>query len=1133
MKELFQKITNSLLSILFAALAVSTVYYFTDQEKAHLLSGSILDGLAPSAVTAVEFVSPKGTAYPINGVVTINSVFVTTTGTDGNVSGADLTNSFITFSNGSVPCPVGTAFNGNQIVLPPTFSGFCTVNANDPDTTPASTVELRIEAVSCANLQTSILRGLGSGFETISETDLGDFGVSNPVFDFNGVTPVSSVDLNYPSTAVQGAKTFQTHLTFVPDVSIDPVNGISDRAVIVSNNGAGVHNIKVRTEGTGKEVSTALNFAYVFNDLLGADSPFLAYQSGADAGTILLQAREMGAHSSDYVCLVNGAQSGPPCFTGGADGIGEAADVLTRPLKLDNEIVQGETAIVFAAGSAGEVEWISSHPAMLEVVSLSEAAQQDSSSVDFVDDTLDVPPAVQTVTASQGAYNITDCDAEYDENNDYVSGTETCTVTASIPVSYNISGIDYVANVSIGDEVVEVTVSGSTLSGFLGGTGTYTSANGLSIPLAGTVTGVVTGSVSGEFSGTVSGQITATVQAAGSKTGQVGKLTVTNLTSAFSVGTVTRGVLADVSGSFISTVKKQESDISHVSLLYGKRPGSTILTAIDAHGCIASFDIRVIEKKVILEMVGRNPGDVLDVSDTVQINAFVGGANAEKDEYENITAATGIEWFSSNEDVATIDATGLLTALKPGSTNITARYDTGEAEIGTIESVPMQVTVNKIAGLRITFDSDTEDSLPSATVQAAHKSVMIAIHNPEARGHTLNIEGQQVTIDLPAGDYESEIARVTAIADDLNTKLAALMNSTPAPIVAVSTVQGYPGMLILQPLNQSADADGDLIQDIDENGIIDVSTTALEDDMSILPTYSNAIPLPASETYGLRVIAKYDNGATKLLSPTQFKWVNTPVNYLQQASLDSGFIKLGEISGTSTVVAQFANADGSTVLSNYLTIKVDSGPVIEFVRRIGSGPITKGSRINLQTKITDVNTISDIVDISTSLVYSNYSTYTQINSDSTAIWFSATPFLQEVAVQTQGSTQVSEEGEGEGEATPAPVVTALQFKTYDIPVEIPVDQNLFDGVYKLILTIVDANNHTLNYVYPIRIGNIGKGDVNGDGMSNMVDVIIAFQIASGILPNPTPSQLEAANVDGIGGVTLVDVILLFRTVTAQ
>ncbi len=1156
MKNFIIKIVNSFLAITFAFGLITLTYYTTRHETA-MLSASVLDkdGALPVAASTylepaggVEFVTPKGSVYPTNGVVTINSVYINFTAAaegagyeDGYLNGSDLEGSFISFSSGSVACPAGTVYADNKIILPSNFSTACSVEIDVPGVNSISTVDLTIEPVSCQALQTSILRGQGEGFSSIPPANLGTFASTASLkgFDFGAIT--TSVDLNYPTADndVSNAKTFQIHTELKPDISTDAINGIDSRAKIVSNNGNGVYELQVRTEGTGSEAQTALNFAYIFNDLLGSDSPFVAYPDPTNPEKILLQATEMGDHphdgtGEDYVCIVDGTEV-TSCFSNGVNGTGVGLGVLTTPLKLDNEVLQGDSGIVFASNSFGEINWISSHPSILEVSTLSEAAQSSEGVADFVDTTL----SVATSTGQDNGAYIVDCKKEYTDASPPVFVSETCSSSVSIPVSSNISGVNYTVNVTIEDEVVPVVVQGSQLNGQLEGTASYSSGSGAGYSLSGTLTGLVSGSVSGTYSGTVTGQIQVDMQSSA----DIDPLGTTELTpnafkiaaAKFTINAVTTGTISDLPGTLTSTVKKQEDDVSHVAILYGKRTGTSILSAMDKQGCIASFEVDVIEKEVVLQMVGRNPGDVLDVSDTVQINAFVGGANSELEEYDNITAASGIEWFSSNEDVATIDQTGLLTALKPGVTNLTARYDTDDAEIGTIESIPMKVTVNKIANLRVTFDKGTEDLLSTSVTDAAHGSVIIAIHNPEAAGQSFVIEGQTVNITLPAGTYSNKISKVTAIVNQLNTDITALTNALPLPaatapavVVNVTTIDGYPGMLILQPATaqDGTDNNANSIQGINENNRIDIDTTALESDVAILPTYNNAIPLPASETYGIQVIAQYDNGATKLLPPTQFSWVNTPVNYLEQASLDSGLIKMGEISGTSTVVAQYENADASLVQSNYLTIKVDSGPVIEFVRRIGSGSVTKGSRINLQTKISDVNTVSDISSISTSLVYSSFSTYQQINADSSAIWFTAIPFLNEISVVDQGGTT---EEEGDSDTTPQTV--ALQYKTYDIPIEIPVDQNLFDGVYSLILSISDASNHTLNYVFPIRIGEIGEGDVNGDSTTNMVDVILAFQIASGINPSPTPSELQAANVDGVGGVTLVDVILLFNKVT--
>lgn len=1152
MKNFLQTIGSSALAILFTVLIIGGATHLAEKNSSVLKAEiTLLDLDQINPTRGLSFVSPNGTAYPINNVVTINSLFVQHTALFSNqddlISGVNIDNSPIFLSEGGTPCPAGTVYSGRQVFLPDNFSGECTVgisipghpNINEDDGDPNAsdnTNELTIVANQCTDFQASILLGQGSNLEVFDPADLG-VGAStegNDLFDFNDpVNPINSINLNYPVAGVAGARTFDIRLDFVSDISLDPINGVTGRAEITSNNGTGGYEIKVRDEGDGNEVETAQNFAYVFNDLLGANSPFIATPDPTDAAQMNLRAVELGTHTDNYNCSINGvtptsllniAPAPPdPCFAGGVNGV---ANVLTAPLMLGSELVQGESVIVFASNSSGGVEWTSSNPANLEVTTLTEANESDEGAADFVDTLLDDAVAIPTVDTSlaAGASYDLDCDINEDDDGNFIS--EQCQVNISLPVSYNISAINYITNVAL-EEVVEVTVQGGTLNGFLTGTGTYTTGGGISVNLTGAVSGVVSGSAVGLYNGTVSGQISASVSVAGDMPGQATQVSASDFNDNFMAlpGAVAEGILSDIAGTFTSTVKSNAADNSNVALLFPKRAGSSLLTAVDAQGCIATFNVEVIGQEVILEPVGFESGDVLDVADVIQINAFIGAANQEIEETENISATAGIEWFSSNEQVATIDGTGLLTALKPGITNITARYDTGDAEIGTIESKPLSITVNKITDLLISYDKPTQAKLDASDLELANQSITIAIHNPEAAGKTLTVEGQTVNITLPTGTYDNDIAKVTAITTQLQTDIDALTITDSSAVVQdlinVTTVDGFPGMLVLEPNNQAADHDGDNQVDLDENGQIDIATTANTDQMAIIPNFEATIDLPAAETYGLDIIAKYDNGATEKLLPTSFTWVNTPVNYLEQAALDTGLLKFGEIAGLSNVVAQFENADGSFVQSNYLTVEVTAGPAIDYIHRIGSGALTKGSRINLRAKITDVDTVADITNIETSVVYSTGSTYSEIIDDADAIWFSATTFLDEVVLES--SSETTEEGE-----VPAP--TALPYKIYDIPVEVPIDENLFDGLYNLIISITDSENNTLNYVYPIRIGNIGEGDVNGDGTTNMIDVIIAFQIATGGIPSPTAAQLQAANVDGVGGVTLIDVILLFNAV---
>ena len=72
-------------------------------------------------------------------------------------------------------------------------------------------------------------------------------------------------------------------------------------------------------------------------------------------------------------------------------------------------------------------------------------------------------------------------------------------------------------------------------------------------------------------------------------------------------------------------------------------------------------------------------------------------------------------------------------------------------------------------------------------------------------------------------------------------------------------------------------------------------------------------------------------------------------------------------------------------------------------------------------------------------------------------------------------------------------------------------------------TITIANNDADEnpYDFAIQGAGIDKGDVNGDGATNVIDVRLCLQIATGVLTG-TSAQRAAADVDGDGDVDLAD-----------
>ena len=933
--------------------------------------------------------------------------------------------------------------------------------------------------------------------------------------DFTGGTasaldPVASIIISNSAPAEEsGQQTFNIDMSFVSD--------LTERAKITSSTGSGDYEIDVRYEGDDT-VGTASNFAYVFNDLLGINSPFFASIDPLNSSGIILSSRELGSHTNDYICNINGSPVNN-CFAGATNG---AVDITTVPLVLDNIMTQGDTALIYAGGSIGVTEWGSSHPSVLEIVPLGELSDGESGgTVDFISEPINPDIPSPAIVPADGGYNI-DCETEWDDSDPQNIVSQECTVEFIIPVIYNPADDTFDTIVYIGSEDVQVPVDLQTgkLTGTLTGTGQYSFNTGLSTELTGKVYGVVSGNATDIAQGLVTGTISADVSASVSVPSG-NNLEEGGFSLLVSVTPLAPGLL-DEDGDFTSTVKlvDEESTMTNYAILYAKRDGTSILTVKDDMNCVATLDVDVLKKKVILQMVDKDPSDIFDPGETVQVNAYLGSAEMDVEEMRNITAESTITWESSNTNVATIDSTGVLTAVAPGTTNITATYYIGDAEIDPVESDPLTVKVNKITGLKIGLSESAQTAMPADLVEEAYENVLLIINEPQAAGNTVNVEGESIILEIPSAlDADAtDLEKIEAMAEELKNDINVISGT---PVNAVITVD-TPGMLILQPTSN------------DVNGYVDVTTTATTENVTILPTFDNTIALPASETYGLMVVAEYDNGRTKRLPTTDVTWVNTPLNYLDDALLESGLIALGDIVGTSTVVAQFENADATIINSNQLTIAIEAGPVISFVRRIGSGSITQGSLINLQAKVTDVDTIADIQEVSTSVIRSDETTYNGILGDADAVWFTAEVLEDDVEVLDEGGdeTPVDSEGEGEGEgegeeATAPSVNPGLKFRTYDIPVEIPVDQNMFDGNYKLLVSITDASNNTANYVLPIYIGELSSGDVSGDGAVTQVDVILAFQIASGTII-PTQAQLEAADINHMGGVTMVDVILLFN-----
>ena len=975
------------------------------------------------------------------------------------------------------------------------------------DAVLTSTQPLTIAGSQCEDLQVNLYQGRGQGFYFPQEGDTPAVGSISQAFDFGADVPVTSVLVSNPVGYGNsfGSAVFEYVYKFNKE--------LAKKAVLVTKADSN-YEIAVRDEGVDDPAGTAANFAYAVNTIAGSTSPFVAYINPLDNAQVLLYSLEVGAHTNNYSCSINGVAFGSSahCFSGGTDGTSAEdtaiSNELDPPVPLDPVLHQGETRAVYSKGGISNLTWSSSDNGIFSVAPLSDASQYS--------DPLTNDNVVFHQSLNQADFTLPSTGSSILTASQCVKKTvgesatevlDSCLVTVNAPITLNLSS--YTINIipSLGSPFSGTIQVNGTISGLVTGSKTLNTSGGTL-----EATGTFTGSVGGSAIGTITAKVAMQVSVAlFSFDYQINNgWTITSIS-----GELDKDQLIPTTQSSGSS----DAVISNFAVLTAKKPGQATLFVSDKLGCTVPLEVEVLGEKLFVDFDNQNQSEFIEPGDSLQLRAWTGfsGTVGSDNDVTNL-----VEWLvdENTKDIIEVSKTGLVTAKKPGTAKVYAKYSTGTTETGTVTSEgSITIRVNELYDMTISLDNASLAKLSTQEQAQAYKSVAIAIHNPSAAGRSIAVEGETILLTLPVPNvpYASELEQIEGIVHGLpnlsnDGLIGALSAISGIQVTAHSTL---PGVLILE-------ATGD-------NAKVDISTTALPKELTILPAFSGAITLPSAQTYQLITVGEYDDGRTRLLTPLDVKWVNTPVNVLKNTALEAGLIQLGGSAGTSTLFAQVENADKTVVKSNTLTVVFEEGPIIDFVKVVGAGAILKGGKVDLLAKIKDIDTVDDLQELTVSLVKTNKSVYADILNDSSAVWFKVNSFLDKIEVTPVADVAAVADDSTPTPAPATPQTPASQFKNFNLPIQIPFDGNLFDGAYKLVVFVADKAGHEANFVLPIYIGKVPSGDVNMDGKINMIDVILTFQIANGKM-TPTQQQLQAANVDGIGKVGMIDVILLFQKV---
>ena len=403
------------------------------------------------------------------------------------------------------------------------------------------------------------------------------------------------------------------------------------------------------------------------------------------------------------------------------------------------------------------------------------------------------------------------------------------------------------------------------------------------------------------------------------------------------------------------------------------------------------------------------------------------------------------------------------------------------------------------------------DQLPENANQEkrdAFSAAYLMVNSSNALGHTITFHGLVGVSDVEiiGDDCGIELDCINDIVRDASDGLLNTLeveDDGGNPLIMASEVPNMAGVIKLEPTVHNL------------LGWIDMSTTA--GDVRILPALENVMTISPTASISLQVVGKFIDGSAQNLSFNQVTWSPQPINQLDNAQLIGGILERGDVAGETSLEAVVQKDEGS-VHSNQIRVNVPRGPIIEPVFIEGAGSIEPDDQFYLNARVSDVDQISDIANIQTLLIDSDYNTYDEIMANAgQGDFITINPYIDDV--------EVSEEGDdGEGEAGGGDEV-GENYRIYRIPVYVPA--NVFEGSYKLVLEIIDTAGFTAHAVIPIYIGAAVWGDVDSDGFFNMADVIRAFEISVDPFTATAREKAAADVVSPLGSVNLADVKTLF------
>lgn len=126
--------------------------------------------------------------------------------------------------------------------------------------------------------------------------------------------------------------------------------------------------------------------------------------------------------------------------------------------------------------------------------------------------------------------------------------------------------------------------------------------------------------------------------------------------------------------------------------------------------------------------ISPSPADALDVGKTVALSATVSYDNQPTDEAENAKLDRTVTWTSASPSIATVDGKGVVSAVAPGKTKITAVSNANKEKSAQCEVTVSGITLSKTSLTLLVGRTESLTYSPFGT--AADKGIVWTTSNP-------------------------------------------------------------------------------------------------------------------------------------------------------------------------------------------------------------------------------------------------------------------------------------------------------------------------------------------------------------------------------------------------------------------